>query len=622
MLTFFDSTSDFSIAFMKSLIHSLWIGAILVLIVKALLLFIRDNHSGVRYWISTSGLLIFVLATGVLFTQLFAPSLPSELVLSDTSLKTLFLLAASKASLGGDLSSIEVYYPILLKIYLLGLLLFTIRWIVSVFQIRSIINKGDGTESATLALLESLKLKLGIKMEIKLISSTKLGAPVLYGFLKPVIIVPAGMFFNLPHKQVESILMHELIHVKRLDFFVNLLQSVVELIFFFNPFIWVMSKQIRIEREKYCDDLVVDSGSSPSVYAKALLNLSLLQSNRYDLAIPATGSNRQVLLNRIQRLLNINTMKTRNKRRVFLTYLVVVSFIVLLISSGFRSAFFTIDKGGNGRLVPTESSKRMSLTGTDDAVDFAHHIHAASDPVSVIVDDHELCMQDTSIVVDLDSMSDEEWEVYRQELEEGYEELKNMDWEAEEAEFEKNKQEMLADLDFDREHFEKDIQMAREEIKNLNKEKIILELQEAKVHMDTIKHDLDWEKMEQDLELAREDIELAIQEMHLHMQDSAHFLQDAHEAMQHSLHELQEIDLEEIMKNVEEAMVDIDLDFDFDFDFDHTFNINFDSIMNEAQISIEEIDFEEIRQNIEEAMQKMEIEMQEMDERRKENKEK
>ena len=621
MLTLFDPTSDIVIAFTKTLIHSLWIGTILLLIVKALLLFIRDNHSGIRYWISTSGLILFVLATGLVFTQLFAPSFQSEVVFGDASLKTLLLLAVSKTSSMGEIATIEVYYSILLKIYLIGLLLFTIRWIGTALQICSTINKGDNAESTALTLLESLKLKLGIKKKIRLISSSKLRAPVLYGFFKPVIIIPTGMFFNLPHEQVESILMHELIHVKRLDFFVNLLQSVVELLFFFNPFVWILSKQIRTEREKYCDDLVVDSGSSPSDYAKALLNLSLLQSNRYDLAIPVTGNNRQVLLNRIQRILNINTMKIRNKRRVFLSYLVVASFIILLISSGFRSAFFTIDKGTNGKLVPIESANSMNGLETDETLDNDHQIYAESDAITVLLEDHEICLQDTNIVVRLDSMTDEEWEFYRLELEEEYEELSNIDWDAEEAEFEINKQEMLEDIEFDIAHFKIDMEEAREEIVNLNKEEILRELKEAKVHMDTIKHDIDWEEMEQELELAKEEMELAIQEIHMNMQDSAHFLHETHEALQHSLHELKEIDIEKIKVNIEEAMEDIDLDFDFDFNFDQTFDINFDSIMKEAQISIEEIDFEEIRQNIEEAMQKMELEMQEMDERRKEKKE-
>ena len=120
--------------------------------------------------------------------------------------------------------------------------------------------------------------ELKIRTKVRLLISESIKGPALYGFFKPVIVVPTGMFFNLSNEQVESILMHELIHVKRFDFLVNLLQTLVEILFFFNPFVWLLSQQIRTEREKYCDDLVIKSGSSPAVYAKALLNLSILQT--------------------------------------------------------------------------------------------------------------------------------------------------------------------------------------------------------------------------------------------------------------------------------------------------------------------------------------------------------
>jgi len=310
-------------------------------------------------------------------------------------------------------------------------------------------------------------------------------------------------------------------------------------------------------------------------------------------------------------------MKTKNKRKAFLTYLIVVSFLVIFISSGFKSSFFTIDKGGHRTMASADLATDYKKIAAADDLD--HHLSLTAEPLKIIIEDNELCLQDTIVKVSLDSMTDEEWEFYRQELEEGYQELSEIDWEAEEAEFEKQRQEMLTDVMFDKDQLIKDLALVKDEMKNINKEEILLRLEEAKLHMDTIKHDFDWEKMEQELELAREEMEITIQELHLKMQDSVHCLHETHEALQHGLHSIEEIDLEVIMENVEEALKDID--FDFDFDFDHELNINFDSIMKDAQIAIEDIDFEEIRQNIEEAMQKMEKEMQEMDEQRRERKE-
>lgn len=88
--------------------------------------------------------------------------------------------------------------------------------------------------------------------------------PALVGYIKPVILVPAGMLSNLSVSQVETILMHELYHLRRFDAIANMIQLLIENIFFYNPAVWAISNIIRTEREKCCDDRVLDSCGDPS----------------------------------------------------------------------------------------------------------------------------------------------------------------------------------------------------------------------------------------------------------------------------------------------------------------------------------------------------------------------
>ena len=122
------------------------------------------------------------------------------------------------------------------------------------------------------------------------------------GTLKPVILLPIATINHLTSGQLEAILLHELAHIKRQDYLLNMLQTAGETILFFNPFVWLISRIIRRQREDCCDDLVVANTASPLQYAQALAILEQGRSNDQQLALAATG-NRKHLLNRIKRIM-------------------------------------------------------------------------------------------------------------------------------------------------------------------------------------------------------------------------------------------------------------------------------------------------------------------------------
>ena len=124
---------------------------------------------------------------------------------------------------------------------------------------------------------------------------------MIIGYFKPVILLPASLLTQLSSQQVEAIIAHELAHLHRHDYWINLLQSVVEVVLFYHPAIWWMSSVVRTEREKCCDDLAVQWCTNPVVYAQALAATAEWQASPPVLAL--TFARRSGLLARVERLL-------------------------------------------------------------------------------------------------------------------------------------------------------------------------------------------------------------------------------------------------------------------------------------------------------------------------------
>ena len=105
--------------------------------------------------------------------------------------------------------------------------------------------------------LDRLARALRLSRPVALLESCLAEVPVVIGYVRPVILMPVGLLAGLPAGQVESILLHELAHIRRHDYLVNLLQTSVEGLLFYHPAVWWISGVIRAERENCCDDLVV-----------------------------------------------------------------------------------------------------------------------------------------------------------------------------------------------------------------------------------------------------------------------------------------------------------------------------------------------------------------------------
>jgi GWxTD domain-containing protein len=148
--------------------------------------------------------------------------------------------------------------------------------------------------------LQHLSALLRVSRPVALLETCLADVPVVIGYLRPVILVPVGLLAGMPAAQVEAILLHELAHIRRRDYLVNLLQMVVEGFLFYHPAIWWISGVIRAERENCCDDLVVAASGDAQEYAAALAALEQTRWAADQAALAATGGS---LVKRIRRLL-------------------------------------------------------------------------------------------------------------------------------------------------------------------------------------------------------------------------------------------------------------------------------------------------------------------------------
>lgn len=148
--------------------------------------------------------------------------------------------------------------------------------------------------------LQQLSDALCIHKTVGLVESALVQVPTVVGHLKPVILLPASALTGLSPEQIEAILAHELAHIKRCDYLVNMLQTVVEILGFYHPAVWWVSSKIRVERENCCDDLAVSLCSDRVCYAKALTTMEEIRGRQLGLAMAASGGS---LFDRIRRLL-------------------------------------------------------------------------------------------------------------------------------------------------------------------------------------------------------------------------------------------------------------------------------------------------------------------------------
>jgi beta-lactamase regulating signal transducer with metallopeptidase domain len=293
-----------------ALVHSLWEGlVILVLVLFALSLAGRSN-ARLRYALLVSG--HFLLLAGFITTWYITYHHNLE-----TAIKPLIraysqvnglVSASSIAVKTADYTTtlnrlLEPLYPALAVGWTLGFIFMVIRMAGGYYFSYNIMRKDIFLpDPSLLALFEKAKTRLMIPAALRIRMTTRQISPMVIGIFKPCVIVPAAILSGLNTEQVEAILVHELAHIRRYDHFLMIIQAVISQILFFHPVAWYFSSEINRERENCCDDLVIKSFPNPINYIKALTMIQELNVNGQVPANALLGRSKR-LLGRVKRLL-------------------------------------------------------------------------------------------------------------------------------------------------------------------------------------------------------------------------------------------------------------------------------------------------------------------------------
>jgi beta-lactamase regulating signal transducer with metallopeptidase domain len=210
-----------------------------------------------------------------------------------------------------------------LSIAYLGMLFFLVIRLSRTFYLTQQIRK-EGLQKPDVELRLFVKRTatyLGIKKEVKIYFSDFIKSPLTLGFLKPLILVPVASINHLTTDQLEALLLHELAHIKRADYLINILQSVIQTLLFFNPFVQLLGQLTKKERENSCDDWVLQFQYNPVMYAEALLRIACISAKCF--AMNAAG-NKNDLLSRVKRMLNQQEKSYSYRNQVFALMLITI----------------------------------------------------------------------------------------------------------------------------------------------------------------------------------------------------------------------------------------------------------------------------------------------------------
>jgi beta-lactamase regulating signal transducer with metallopeptidase domain len=297
-----------------TLVHALWQLIMVAGILWIALRLVKKSSPALKYGLAVSALVFSFLLTLATFAYEWS-QIESNPVF--TLSETEFILASSTA-ISQDLTWesrivqatawIDRNLPILVNFWFFGSLLFLFRLFNSLSEVRNLRKSASLIQDFELEKITyRLMGKLNINRRVQLRSSSFAQSPLTFGTVKPVILLPAALIFQLTPLQLEAIIAHELAHVKRNDYLSNLLLSGLEILFFFHPCYWWMSQTVKELRENAADDLALKIGIEPKVLASSLAEvLNFAKQNPPELAL-AAGEKRNPTLLRIKRMLGYPT---------------------------------------------------------------------------------------------------------------------------------------------------------------------------------------------------------------------------------------------------------------------------------------------------------------------------
>lgn len=309
-----------------AVLHTLWQVALIWLVFKISSTLLKQRHQAV-YWLAITAMLG---AAFWFFTTFFAeferlsaiqavslaPSNVSESIASATIGTSVAAVSWTVRAMNWlEMHTREIGWAWGICVAFLWLRLLGGWWMTQQLRYKGVVRPDAAFE----AQCRQIVRQLNIPQAVQLLESPLVREPLTLGFWKPVILFPVGMLLQLNPAQVEALLVHELAHIRRYDYLINLVQLALETCFFYHPLFWLISRDARVSREFCCDDVVLRYTNDPIMYARTLTDLQILKLQPLTpLTMNATGKSR--FTERIWRIAGI-TPKRESRPSLFVVML-------------------------------------------------------------------------------------------------------------------------------------------------------------------------------------------------------------------------------------------------------------------------------------------------------------
>jgi TonB family protein len=286
----------FAHGFSLALLYFLWQGTLVAILLWIALLAMRKRSAQARYVVSCAALAVLILlpaATAYVLYERPAPVSGVELAGSSAQPPA----SALPVHTANWVNAFQVWA---VPAWCFGVLFFSARLVWGSRQVSLMRRRGEVAEEPVRAAVARIAERMGLNRPIGVLISALADGPSVVGILRPVILLPAATILGLTPEQLEAVLAHELAHIRRFDYLVNVLQVLAEALLFYHPAVWWTSARIRRERELCCDDEAVRSCGDAFCYARALTTLERIRVMTPRLAL---GSTDGPLAYRIKRLI-------------------------------------------------------------------------------------------------------------------------------------------------------------------------------------------------------------------------------------------------------------------------------------------------------------------------------
>jgi len=361
-----------------TLLHSLWQGGVVVLLLAVLLRVLRKSSANLRYVIACLGLAVIVLLPVVTFYIVPAPTPDVESVpgFSAPITEGPYKVYDTDIPLQRAAEYMQMYPTISFKqrvmnYYTSAMPYIVFGWFIGVLALslwhlggwlylqRLKQKKANHVDASLKNKLQNLAERLKVTRPVEIMESVLVQIPTVVGWLRPVILLPASALAGLSPDQIEALIAHELAHIRRYDYLVNMFQMLVEILGFYHPAVWWISYTIRVERENCCDDLAVSVCGDKVGYARALASMEEIRVGQGELVIAANGGS---LSRRIRRLIG-----TGSEKNIRFGYVPVVIAILLVVALMIPTTLALTAKRGDkdSSSVSTEESDSIKTIDAD-----------------------------------------------------------------------------------------------------------------------------------------------------------------------------------------------------------------------------------------------------------------